>query len=104
MEKIRKQYYDTIKKHGAKGTLEMYRDSKIELNNKEWDNLHKRIKKEEDQKTIWQNPTIIAFISCCIVVLIVSIFANVDNHEKIKKCNELKGHTCSRYEIESLGD
>lgn len=102
--KIRKQYYNAIHKYGTKGVLEMYRDNKIELNQKEWDNLHKRINKENKQYFGLKLESLIAVILCLFVILIVSIFANVDNHEKIKKCNEIKGHTCSRYEIESMGD
>ena len=104
MEKIRKNYYNTIQKYGTTGTLNLYRDNKIELNNKEWKNLHRRIDKEKKVYYKWKSPTAVAFILCCVVVLLVSIFANVDNHEKIKKCNEIKGHICSKYEIESMGD
>lgn len=102
--KIRKSYYDAIKKYGTQKVLEMYRDSKIELNKKEWDNLHKRIDKENKQYFGFKLESFIAVVICLLAILVVSIFANVDNHEKIKKCNELKGHTCSRYEIESMGD
>ena len=102
--KIRKSYYDAIKKYGTQKVLEMYRDSKIELNKKEWDNLHKRIDKENKQYFGFKIESLMAVILCIFTILIVSIFANVDNHEKIKKCNELKGHQCSRYEIESLGE
>lgn len=102
--KIRKQYYNAIHKYGTKGALEMYRDNKIELNQKEWDNLHKRINKENKKYFGLKLESLIAVILCLFVILIVSIFVNVDNHEKIKKCNEIKGHICSRYEIESMGD
>jgi len=102
--KIRKEYYKAIKKYGTQKVLEMYRDDKIKLNDKEWDNLHKRIEKENRKHYFYTNPFIINFIICCLIVIIAGIFMNTNNHEKIKKCNELKGHICSRYEIESMGD
>ena len=102
--KIRKSYYNAIQKYGTKKVLEMYRDNKIELNDKEWKNLHKRIDKENKQYFGFKLESFIAVVICLLAILVVSIFANVDNYEKIKKCNEMKGHTCSRYEIESLGD
>lgn len=104
MIKIRKQYYNAIQKYGTTGVLNMYCDNKIELNDKEWKNLHKRIAKENKQYYVWNNPLIINFVICCIVVIIAGIFMDNSNHEKIKKCNEIQGHTCSRYEIESMGD
>ena len=104
MEKIRKQYYNSIQKYGTIGVLNMYRDGKLELNDKEWKNLHKRLNKENKKYYVWNNPFIISFIICCIVVIIAGIFMDNSNHEKIKKCNEIQGHTCSRYEIESMGD
>lgn len=104
MEKIRKQYYNSIQKHGTIGVLNMYRDGKLELNNKEWKNLHRRLDKENKVYYKWKLNTVISFIICCLILLISSFFLNTSNHEKIKKCNELKGHICSRYEIESMGD
>lgn len=104
MIKIRKEYYKLIHKHGAKGVLDLYLFNKIELNDKEWKNLHKRLNKENKKYYVWNNPFIISFIICCVIVVIAGIFMDNSNHEKIKKCNEIQGHTCSRYEIESMGD
>lgn len=104
MKKKKSTYKESLKKHTPEEVLNMYRDSKIDLNKKEWDDLHKRIEKENKQYFGLKLESLIAIILCMFAILIVSIFANVDNHEKIKRCNELKGHTCSRYEIESMAE
>lgn len=104
MIRLSKIYKNAIKKYGTKKVLEMYRDNKIKLTDDEWNNLHKKIEKENKGYLGLDNSIIIAFILCVFVVLIASLFLDNSNHEKIKKCNEIKGHTCSRYEIESMGD
>jgi len=104
MIKIRKSYYSAIKNYGTEKVLNMYRDGKIELNSKEWKNLHRRIDKENEIFYKWKKSTIMNFIICCLLLVIASIYLDNSNHEKIKKCNEIQGHQCSRYEIESMGD
>ena len=104
MIKIRKSYYSAIKKYGITKVLNMYRDGKIELNSKEWKNLHRRIDKENKIFYKWKKSTIINFIICCLILVIASIYLDNSNHKKIKQCNEIQGHTCSRYEIERMSD
>lgn len=104
MIKIRKQYYSAVKKYGTTGVLNMYRDNKIELNSKEWKNLHRRIDKENNIYYKWKLSTVLNFVICCMLLILIAPYMNTSNHEKIKHCNELKGHICSRYEIESMGD
>lgn len=104
MIKIRKSYYSAVKKYGTTKVLNMYRDGKIELNSKEWKNLHRKIDKENKIYYKWKLNTAIHFIICCLLLILIAPYMDVSNHEKIKKCNEIKGHICSRYEIESVGD
>lgn len=104
MIKIRKNYYKAIQKYGTTGVLNMYRDNKIELNGKEWKNLHRRIDKENKIYYKWNMNIVVNFIICCLILILVAPFMSVSNHEKIKKCNEIQGHTCTKYEIESMGD
>lgn len=100
--KIRKSYYNAIKTHGLIGTLNMYRDNKIELNSKEWKNLHKRIDKEHDIYGGFRLSFIINFVLCLGIVMLIAPYMSTANHEKVKYCNKIQGHKCTRYEIEKM--
>ena len=100
--KKKSAYKEALKKHSNEEVLNMYRDSKLDLNKKEWDDLHKRIDKEKKTFHGFDYNMVIAFVLCLFVIFIASLFLDNSNHEKIKKCNELKGHTCTKYEIESM--
>lgn len=104
MIKIRKQYYNAIQKYGTTGVLNLYRDGKLELNGKEWKNLHRRIDKEHKIYYKWKKSTVFCFVLCYIGLILIAPYMDVSNHEKIKRCNEEKEHICTRYEIEKIGD
>ena len=104
MKKKKSAYKEALKKHTPEEVLNMYRDSKIDLNKKEWDDLHKRIEKENKSLFGFDNSMVVAFVLCIFTIFVASLFLDNSNHERIKKCNELKGHTCTKYEIESMAE
>ena len=104
MIKLTKTYKNALNKYGTIGVLNMYRDGKIKLNSKEWKSLHRKIDKENQIYYKWNINTIVNFVICLIILVIASFYLDTSNHEKIKQCNEIQGHTCSKYEIESMGE
>ena len=102
MISLRKEYKQALKKHGSKGVLNMYRDNKLELNESEWQNLRKLFKKEELKNMTLDLKFGRAFIICVVVLIISAMVIKTDNFEKIKQCNRIQGHTCTKYEIEKM--
>ena len=100
--KIRKSYYNAIKKYGLIETLNMYRDSRIDLNIKEWKNLHKRIDKEHDIYCGYRLSFIVNLVLCLGIITLLAPYMSTANHEKVKYCNKIQGHICTRYEIEKM--
>ena len=100
--KKRLNYKKAIKSKTPEEVLNMYRDNKIELNDKEWDDVHKRI--EKNNHTIYgiKIITLLQILSCLIVIIAIAITFNPSNMIAIKKCKEIKGHTCSRYEVQQF--
>lgn len=99
------KYQKMLKEYSVIEILNMYRDSKIELNEKEWDNLHKRIEKKLSLKNNKKKESKCkAILLCLTIIIIVSILSIGDFVDQTKKCNMIKGHTCTKYEIEKLGD
>lgn len=100
--KKRLNYKKTIKTKTPEEVLNMYRDGEIELNNKEWDDVHKRIEKKNHTIYGVKVSTIIQIISGLLVIIAIAVNFNPTNLIAVKKCKELKGHTCSRYEVQEF--
>jgi len=104
MINLRKEYKQALKKHGSKGVLNMYRDNKIELNESEWQNLKDHFKKESLIKIKNDRQFGRAFAICLTILILAGKLLDTSNFEKIKQCNRIQGHTCTKYEIEKMGD
>lgn len=104
MINLRKEYKQALKKHGSKGVLNMYRDNKLELNESEWRNLRNRFKKEELKNITIDFKFGRAFAICLVILILAGKLLDTSNFEKIKQCNRIQGHTCTKYEIEKMGD
>lgn len=100
--KKRLVYKNALKKHTSEEVLNMYRDNKLELNQKEWEDLHKRINKKYHMVHGVKMITLIHVTVCFLIICIVALNFKSTNFETIKKCNEIQGHTCSRYEIQRM--
>ena len=104
MINLRKEYKQALKKYGSKGVLNMYRDNKLELNESEWQNLRNRFKKEELKNITIDFKFGRAFAICLVILILAGKLLDTSNFEKIKQCNRIQGHTCTKYEIEKMGD
>lgn len=104
MINLRKEYKQALKKHGSKGVLNMYRDNKIELNESEWQNLRNKFRKEELKNITIDFKFGRAFAICLVILILAGKLLDTSNFEKIKQCNRIQGHTCTKYEIEKMGD
>lgn len=102
MINLRKEYKQALKKHGSKGVLNMYRDNKIELNENEWQNLKDHFKKESLIKIKNDRQFGRAFAICLVILILAGKLLDTSNFEKIKQCNRIQGHTCTKYEIEKM--
>ena len=91
-------YKEALKKYGAEGVLELYLHSKIELNKKEWDDVHKRINKSYfsvNTKLPQKYGKLI-----CIALIIISVFISTGGYiDQAIKCKGELGHECNSYEI-----
>lgn len=102
MKKLRSTYKNALNKHTPEEVLNMYCNSKINLNKYEWNNLHKRIYKKNNMIRGIEILTIVNAVVCFLIICLVAFNIKTTNFEKIKQCNEIQGHTCSRYEIEKI--
>lgn len=102
MKKLRSTYKNALKKHTPEEVLNMYRDNKLELNEKEWDNLHKKIYKKNHMVHGVEIVTLVNAVVCFLIICLIAMNFKSTNFEKIKQCNQIQGHTCSRYEIEKM--
>lgn len=103
MIKIRKEYYKALEKYGASGVLNLYRDNKISLNEKEWQSLHKKIESQKNMYYEDRIKTIFSSIICFLLLIIICINFNLRNtEEKIFECQKRTGHICTKYEIEKM--
>lgn len=95
-------YKNMLKKHTPEELLNMYRDSKIEFTTKEWNDLHKLINKKNHIVYGIELKSIIHTLVGLVIITIIAFNFKSTNFELIKKCNEIQGHTCSRYEIQRM--
>ena len=103
MIKLTKTYKNAIQKYGNIGVLNMYRDSKIDLNAKEWKNLHGRINKDNDMVKNVKRSTILCFITGFAIIIAICSKFNIERYqEQIYECRREKGHICTKYEMEKM--
>lgn len=97
-------YKTLLKKHGPEKVLEMYLRSEINLTNKEWNDVHKKIGKKaigvNTKPIIREKAILLGFV----FVVAASILSTGGYMDQITKCNDIKGHLCTKYEIEKMGD
>ena len=103
--RTRSEYQKALKKYNEAKILKMYRDNKINLTEKEWKNLHKRIDKKillniyKVKKINYKQ-----ILICFGIIILISTLSIGDYVDQEKYCNMIKGHTCTKYEIEKMGD
>lgn len=98
------EYRKLLKKYSNTEILNMYRDSKIDLDVSEWKDLHRRIEKENMLFHGIEITTIISALLCLAIVIMVAFNIGKTYQEKVATCNKIKGHTCTKYEVEKLGE
>lgn len=94
-------YRKALKKYGAKGVLNLYLHSKIELTQKEWQDIHKKINKDvevKDDKMFFGK--YIALVICVIIISLIAINSVGDYMDQVTKCKGIKGYLCNQYQVE----
>lgn len=97
-------YKKALNKYGAKGVLHKYMEGKIELTNREWDDLHIRIEKQQNKPKEIELKVAIGISICVGIIFIISVFSVGNYMDQMTLCNKLKGHQCSNYEIDRMGN
>lgn len=91
-----KEYKRKLKELGARKLLRLYSN---DLTKKQWKDLHKIINKEENNKKriqLWN------YGLCLLVIIIFALVYKGNYAEQISKCKEIRGHECTKYEIDKM--
>lgn len=100
------KYKTALKKYSLKKILKMYMNGELELNEKEWRDIHKRLERKRMQKYYFTTKldAFILIIISATIILLAAILSQGNYRDEVNRCNKLKGHTCTKYEIEKMGD
>lgn len=95
-------YQKALKKYDAIKILNLYRDNKIFLNEKEWKDLHSKINKkylsEQDVEIFDKKFLMIGFF----IIIFISITSLGGFIDQMTQCKKQQGHICTKYEVEKL--